>query len=182
MSFDPRWFDPRWTSQWRGPRVPNVASKRVPATTGGSAAALAPGLHQSRTGLFECPARLRVGSDKDGARFAGATVGIDLGTAFSAVGVWRGDGVEILANEHGSRLTPSCVGFLEGRAIVGEAAVQLAHEQPDTVVFGAKRLMGQAAGQVAPMVADAHWPFTVRLRKQVSRYLISLQVGCLVAE
>ena len=52
-------------------------------------------------------------------------IGIDLGTTFSCVGVWRDNKVDILLNEHGKKITPSCVAFLtkEDLHIVGDAAV-----------------------------------------------------------
>ena len=61
-------------------------------------------------------------SKADGPR-AAAAIGIDFGTTYSRVAVWRGHGVEIIAKDHGNRSTPSWVAFTEhGQPLVGESA------------------------------------------------------------
>src|SRR5205823_9902088 len=78
---------------------------------------------------------------------AGKVVGIDLGTTFSAIATLDDRGQPItLPNRDGEMLTPSAVMIDEGNtAVVGQAALDVALEQPDRVATLVKRRMGHAS-------------------------------------
>jgi molecular chaperone DnaK len=73
----------------------------------------------------------------------GKFVGIDLGTTFSAISTLDDRGQPVtLPNRDGEMLTPSAV-FIDGdMAVVGQAALDVALEQPDKVATIIKRRIG----------------------------------------
>jgi molecular chaperone DnaK len=74
---------------------------------------------------------------------AGRLVGIDLGTTFSAIATLDDHGQPVtLPNRDGEMLTPSAVLIEDGEAVVGQAALDVALEQPDKVATLIKRRMG----------------------------------------
>src|SRR5580704_6915955 len=81
------------------------------------------------------------GSGMAGGR--GKFVGIDLGTTFSAIATLDDHGQPVtLPNRDGDMLTPSAVLLMGDNAVVGQAALDVALEQPEQVASLIKRRMG----------------------------------------
>ena len=77
-------------------------------------------------------------------KIEGPVIGIDLGTTYSCVAVWRNNRVDICPNEQGHRITPSYVAFLkDGTRLVGDAAKNQASQNPAGTFFDVKRLIGR---------------------------------------
>ena len=76
-------------------------------------------------------------------------IGIDLGTTNSVVAVVEGGDPTVIANQEGSRLTPSVVAFTkEGETLVGQVAKRQAITNPDNTIFSIKRFMGRRFDEV----------------------------------
>lgn len=74
----------------------------------------------------------------------GKAVGIDLGTTNSVVAVVQGGDPVVIANQEGSRTTPSVVAISEkGERLVGQIAKRQAITNPENTIFSIKRLMGR---------------------------------------
>lgn len=74
----------------------------------------------------------------------GKLIGIDLGTTNSCVAVMEGSDPVVIANQEGSRTTPSMVAFTDsGERLVGQTAKRQAVTNPENTVFAVKRLIGR---------------------------------------
>nr|GEW84563.1 heat shock 70 kDa protein [Tanacetum cinerariifolium] len=78
----------------------------------------------------------------------GSAMGIDLGTTYSCSAIWlsRKKRVEIIPNEQGNRITPSCVAFNDSEMLVGD---------------NVKRLIGNKFSDPQVQNDMKMWPFKV---------------------
>jgi len=102
-------------------------------------------------------------------------IGIDLGTTYSCVGVFKNGRVEIIANDQGNRITPSYVAFTEeNERLVGDAAKNQLTSNPENTVFDAKRLIGRAWNEASVQNDKKFFPF--RLKEKNSKPHVVVQV------
>ncbi len=76
-------------------------------------------------------------------KFKDLPIGIDLGTTFSCIGVYRNASVEIIPNEISDRTTPSIVSFKGDNIYVGEQTKYIKLDNQKNKIYAIKRIIGR---------------------------------------
>ncbi|KAM0028226.1 putative Heat shock protein 70 family [Helianthus debilis subsp. tardiflorus] len=93
----------------------------------------------------------------------GAAIGIDLGTTYSCAAVWfdRKKRVEVIPNEQGNNITPSCVAFNDTDLLVGEGAKNQIARNSTNTVFDVMRFIGCRFHDPQVQKDIESWPFKI---------------------
>ena len=88
-------------------------------------------------------------------------IGIDLGTTYSCVGVYRNNKVEIIPNNISGRTTPSVVCFNQSQILTGELAKRQITKNYKNTIYDIKRLIGRNYNDNNIKEDMKLWPFKV---------------------
>ncbi|CAF1456623.1 unnamed protein product [Adineta steineri] len=106
----------------------------------------------------------------------GPVIGIDLGTTYSCVGVFKNCHVEIIENDQGNRITPSCVAFTpEGVRLIGDAAKNILTSNPENTIFHIKRIIGRTFNDSSVQADIKTFPFSVI--KEKNKPVVKVDIG-----
>ena len=86
-------------------------------------------------------------------------IGIDLGTTYSCVAVYRNGNVEIIPNQMGERTMPSVVSFTENGRLIGKEAKKQITKNYKNTVYDVKRLIGRNYSDPIVQEDMKLWPF-----------------------
>lgn len=70
-------------------------------------------------------------------------IGIDLGTRFSCVSIWRNKRFEVVCDQFGNRTIPSIVAFYRSAKLVGHNALAMKEVNPANTIYDVKRIIGR---------------------------------------
>ena len=114
---------------------------------------------------------------KSESKIKGTCIGIDLGTTYSCVAVWRNGRVEICPNEQGNRITPSYVAWgPDGQRLVGDSAKNQAASNPTNTIFDVKRLIGRKFSDTSVQTDSKLLPYKI-VAPTGDKPMVDVQIG-----
>ena len=107
----------------------------------------------------------------------GYACGLDLGTTFSCIGVFKNGGVEIIPNRNGDKTTPSIVTILDENSILkGEEALEHLVKNYDSSIYAIKRFIGRDLNdpKVKEEIKYENFPFNITQDKDTNRLVVEI--------
>ena len=89
------------------------------------------------------------------------SIGIDLGTTYSCIAVYKNNGVDIIPNELNERTTPSVICFSQYEILKGRKAKNQITQNITNTIYDAKRLIGRRYEDKEVQEDMKKWPFKV---------------------
>ena len=113
----------------------------------------------------------------------GYACGLDLGTTFSCIGVFRNGGVEIIPNRNGDKITPSIVTILdENKILKGEEALENLVKDYDSSIYAIKRFIGRNFNgeelndeKLKQDIELAKFPFKLKQDKKTNHLMVEIK-------
>ncbi|KAH0786389.1 heat shock cognate 70 kDa protein-like [Histomonas meleagridis] len=88
-------------------------------------------------------------------------IGIDLGTTYCSVGIFKNKSIDIINDHNGSHSVPSYVTFTNDEIIAGQTAKDQAVFYPKSAVYDSKRMLGLKFDDPVIQNDMKLWPFKV---------------------
>ena len=89
-------------------------------------------------------------------------IGLDLGTTYSCIGVYRNGWVEIIPNRIGEKITPSVVIITnDSKILVGEETNEFLVQNYDSCIYEVKRLIGKKISEEERKQLQEKFPFQI---------------------
>ena len=106
-------------------------------------------------------------------------LGIDLGTTYSCVSIFKEGEIEIIPNEINEKTTPSIVTFLDnGDVKAGEQALNYEIKNAKNTIYSIKRLIGREFDKkLEEEIQKENWPFEIVKIDQNSKPKIKVNLN-----
>ncbi len=102
------------------------------------------------------------------------SIGIDLGTTYSCVAVYKNDKVDIIPNKMGARTTPSVISYTDKECKIGIQAKNQITSNFKNTIYDTKRLIGRNFYDEVVQTDMKLWPFTIE-KDQNDKPLIEVE-------
>ena len=104
--------------------------------------------------------------------------GLDLGTTFSCIGVFKNGGVEIIPNRNGDKITPSIVTIIDKNTILkGEETIDHLVRDYDSSIYAVKRFIGRdfKDPNVKKEIEKENFPFNITENSETNHIVIEVE-------